>query len=215
MFKRVSHLTNTDSNIITTSISPATLIQRLAELQSTMSYPSPSSSSTMRSSSSSSSKDYTSALGSLMSTYGTSGSAPTPVHLLSTSTKSSFGPHRDGLSPPPPTPSQSCTSLLHDESRRSSLDSQRTLSSDSESDAVSDTEDSLGHLQSQYGLGSFGGAGMFAPTPTLSCSSSKARRRKARKSDDASMHSESSSKFGSLFSRYGFGGSNFLGRDSR
>ncbi|KLO07621.1 hypothetical protein SCHPADRAFT_640231 [Schizopora paradoxa] len=182
-----------------------------------MSSPSHSSSSTMHYSSSSSSKDYSSALGSLMSTYGTSGTIPTPVHLLSSAeSKSSSGLRRDGLSPPPPTPSQSCTSLLlHDKSRRSSLDSQRTLSSDSESDAASDTEDALGDLQSQYGLGSFGGAGMLAPTPTISCSASQPRRRKARKGDSASTHSESSSKIGSLFSRYGFGGSSILSRDSR
>jgi len=196
-----SHLTNT-----TITASSSTLLTRLSKLHKMS-----SSNSTMFWNPSST-KDYSSALGSLTSTYGTSGSTPTPVHLTSKS-KSSSGRRRDGLSPPPPTPSQSCTTLIHDESRRSSVDSQRTLTSDSDINSISsssDIEDTFGQLLSQYGLGSFG-AGMPVPTIHSSSSSKPKPRRKSRKDND-SLSSGSMSKVGSLLSRYGFGGSS---RDSR
>jgi len=148
-------------------------------------------------SSSSSPKDYSSALGSLMSTYGTSGSTPTPIHHStpkSKSHRSSSRKQRDELSSTSPTPSQSSTSLLHKDTRHSS----------------EEMENTLGHLQSQYGLGSFG-AGMSVPTMRFNSSSESKRAQKSR-SDKDSVHSTSSSKVGSLLSRYGFGSS---GRDSR
>ncbi len=117
-------------------------------------------------SSSSSSKDYSSALGSLMSTYGTSGTTPTPVHHStpkSKSHRSSSRKQRDELSSMSPTPSQSSTSLLHKDALRSS----------------EEMEDTLGHLQSQYGLGSFG-AGMPVPTMRFNSSSEPKRTQKLR-----------------------------------
>ncbi|KLO06982.1 hypothetical protein SCHPADRAFT_945659 [Schizopora paradoxa] len=116
---------------------------------------------------SSSSKDYSSALGSLMSTYGTSGATPTPIHKASTtkskSHRSSRKPqedHHSRLMAPATPHSQSTTSLLHDSRRHPS----------------GRTEDALGHLQSQYGLGSFG-MGMPVPAQTMPTYSSPKSRR--------------------------------------
>ncbi|KLO06975.1 hypothetical protein SCHPADRAFT_945652 [Schizopora paradoxa] len=152
--------------------------------------------------SSSSSKDYSAALGSLMSTYGTSGAIPTPIHHSTSKSRRSSRKQRDEVSKfmTPPTPStQSTTSLLHSDNRRSSAKS----------------DDALGHLQSQYGLGTFG-MGMPAPMmPSQSTSKSIWSRKTRSKSDTdstLSTSSSSSSKVGSLLTRYGFSSSS---RDSR